>query len=164
MVEMTVFGLALDEESQMPLLILKDKEEKVVFPIWIGTMEAMAVSMVINKVRMPRPMTHDLFLNTVHALGAEPVAVEIVDIREGTFFAELVLKTGDGEKRIDARPSDSIALALRAEVPIRVHDAVLEQVRSRGGAQFQAVVEGDEARKWTEVLADYDPDDAKYKM
>ncbi|HKK33918.1 MAG TPA: bifunctional nuclease family protein [Desulfomicrobiaceae bacterium] len=164
MVEMTVFGLALDEESQMPLLILKDLGEKVVFPIWIGTMEAMAVSMVINNVRMPRPMTHDLFLNTIHELGAVPVAVEIVDIREGTFFAELVLKTESGEKRIDARPSDSVALALRADVPIRVHDAVLEQIQSRGETDYQAVVEGEEARKWAEVLADYDPDDAKYKM
>ena len=164
MVEMTVFGLALDEESQMPLLILKDLEEKVVFPIWIGTMEAMAVSMVINKVRMPRPMTHDLLLNTVRDLGAELTAVEITAIREGTFFAELVLKTESGEKRIDSRPSDSIALALRAEVPIRVHDEVLEQIRSRGENDYQAVLEGEDARKWTEVLADYDPDDAKYKM
>jgi len=164
MVEMSVFGLALDEESQMPLLILKDKEEKVVFPIWIGTMEAMAVSMVINKVRMPRPMTHDLFLNTIRDLEADLVAVEITAIREGTFFAELVLKTAAGEKRIDARPSDSIALALRAEVPIRVHDEVLEQIRARGETDYQAVLEGEDARKWTEVLADYDPDDAKYKM
>lgn len=164
MVEMTVFGLALDEESQMPLLILKDREEKVVFPIWIGTMEAMAVSMVLNKVRMPRPMTHDLFLNAIRDLGADLVAVEIVAIREGTFFAELVLQAESGEKRIDARPSDSIALALRAEVPIRVHDEVLEQIRSREESQYQPVLEGEEARKWTEILADYDPDDAKYKM
>jgi len=164
MVEMTVFGLALDEDSQMPILILKDTSEDVIFPIWIGAMEAMSISMALNKVAVPRPMTHDLILNILEKLATGLEAVEIVSIHEGTYYAELVLRSGETERRVDCRPSDSIALALRAEVPIRVARDVIALNKSLQKGVFQEVVTGEDSEKWTEILSKYSLDDIKYKM
>lgn len=164
MVEMTVFGLALDEDSQMPILILKDTTEDIIFPIWIGAMEAMSISMALNKVPVPRPMTHDLILNILEKLAARLEAVEIVSIHEGTYYAELVLRSESGERRVDCRPSDSIALALRAEVSIRVSKEVIALNKTLQKGVFQEVVKGEDSEKWTDILSKYSLDDIKYKM
>lgn len=164
MVEMMVFGLALDEDSQMPILILKDTSEDIIFPIWIGAMEAMSISMALNKVAVPRPMTHDLILNVLEKMSTRLEAVEIVSIHEGTYYAELVLRTESGEKRVDCRPSDSIALALRAEVPIRVAEDVITLNKSLQKGVFQEVIKGEDSDKWTDILSKYNLDDIKYKM
>jgi len=163
-VEMMVFGLALDEDSQMPILILKDTSEDIIFPIWIGAMEAMSISMALNKVAVPRPMTHDLILNVLEKMSTRLEAVEIVSIHEGTYYAELVLRTESGEKRVDCRPSDSIALALRAEVPIRVAEDVITLNKSLQKGVFQEVIKGEDSDKWTDILSKYNLDDIKYKM
>jgi bifunctional DNase/RNase len=159
-----VFGLALDEDSQMPILILKDTSEDIIFPIWIGAMEAMSISMALNKVAVPRPMTHDLILNVLEKMSTRLEAVEIVSIHEGTYYAELVLRTESGEKRVDCRPSDSIALALRAEVPIRVAEDVITLNKSLQKGVFQEVIKGEDSDKWTDILSKYNLDDIKYKM
>lgn len=164
MVEMTVFGLALDEDSQMPILILKDTSEDIIFPIWIGAMEAMSISMALNKVAVPRPMTHDLILNILEKLAVRLEAVEIVSIHEGTYYAELVLSSEKGERRVDCRPSDSIALALRAEVPIRVSKEVIALNKTLQKGVYQEVVKGEDSEKWTDILSRYSLDDIKYKM
>ncbi|MDD4732577.1 MAG: bifunctional nuclease family protein, partial [Desulfovibrio sp.] len=118
MVEMQVFGLAMDEHTQSPILVLKNEAQDRVLPIWIGAMEAMSISLAINKVAFPRPMTHDLLLSVIAGLDADVVRVEITDMEEGTYFAELVLDGQGGERRVDSRPSDAIALAVRAEAPV----------------------------------------------
>jgi len=159
-----VFGLALDEDSQMPILILKDTSEDIIFPIWIGAMEAMSISMALNKVAVPRPMTHDLILNILEKMSTRLEAVEIVSIHEGTYYAELVLRSEAGEKRVDCRPSDSIALALRAEVPIRVAEEVITLNKSLQKGVFQEVIKGEDSDKWTDILSKYSLDDIKYKM
>ncbi len=164
MVEMVVFGLALDEDSQMPILILKDTSEDIIFPIWIGAMEAMSISMALNKVAVPRPMTHDLVLTILEKMETRLVAVEIVSIHEGTYYAELVLRGESGERRVDCRPSDSIALALRAEVPIRVSEEVIALNKTLQKGAFQEVVTGEDSEKWTDILSKYSLDDLKYKM
>ncbi len=164
MVEMTVFGLALDEDSQMPILILKDTSEDIIFPIWIGAMEAMSISMALNKVAVPRPMTHDLVLTILEKMETRLVAVEIISIHEGTYYAELVLHGESGERRVDCRPSDSIALALRAEVPIRVSEEVIALNKTLQKGAFQEVVTGEDSEKWTDILSKYSLDDLKYKM
>ncbi len=164
MVDMMVFGLALDEDSQMPILILKDTSEDIIFPIWIGAMEAMSISMALNKVAVPRPMTHDLILNILDKMSTRLEAVEIVSIHEGTYYAELVLRSEAGEKRVDCRPSDSIALALRAEVPIRVSEEVITLNKTLQKGVFQEVVKGEDSEKWTDILSKYNLDDIKYKM
>jgi hypothetical protein len=161
---MIVFGLALDEDSQMPILILKDASEDIIFPIWIGAMEAMAISMALNKVAAPRPMTHDLILGILEKMGAKLDAVEIISIHEGTYYAELVLNSQTGSRRVDCRPSDSIALALRAEVPIRVSEEVIALNKTLQKGAFQEVVKGDDSEKWTDILSKYSLDDIKYKM
>lgn len=127
MVEMKVVGLSLDEATKAPILVLKRESSEEVLPIWIGAMEAMAISLALNNVDVPRPLTHDLLLSTLEVLRAELVGVDLVDLREGTYFAELVIIAGGRQARVDCRPSDAIALALRASVPILVREEVLQR-------------------------------------
>jgi bifunctional DNase/RNase len=163
MVEMHVFGLAVDEDSQVPVLILKDSEESRVLPIWIGAMEAMAISMALNDVSLPRPMTHDLLLNSIRDLGGEVRAVEVVSLVDGTYYAEIEVLRGEDIIRIDSRPSDAVALALRCEAAIRVAEAVLEEAGTDDKVSGKPVLRGDDAQQWNELLEQFDPED-KYKM
>ena len=164
MIEMKVFGLALDEESQVPVLILKDLEEKNALPIWIGAMEAMAISLALNDVVLPRPMTHDLLLNMIHKLDAQVVAIHVTELTEGTYYANIEVEVEGGIRRIDSRPSDAIALALRAKAPILVAEAVIEQVVNEPKETSVVAFANDDADKWTELLEKFDLNDAKYKM
>lgn len=162
MVEMKVAGLALDEKSQVPVLVLKDAQEMHTLPIWIGAMEAMAISLVLNEVTLPRPMTHDLLLNMVDGLGGNVHRVDITRIDAGTYYAEIIIHIGEEEHRIDSRPSDAVALALRADCSIHVAEQVLDSVEADvtlGKPEFDS----EEADKWTELLEDLE-DDTKYKM
>jgi len=164
MIEMKVFGLALDEESQVPVLILKDMAEKAVLPIWIGAMEAMAISLALNEVKLPRPMTHDLLLRLVEALDAQVVSVNVISLTEGTYYAEIELEVGGDTRRVDSRPSDAIALALRARAPILVAEPVLQQVAKESKDATVVAFASDDAEKWTEILEKFDLNDTKYKM
>ena len=164
MIEMKVFGLALDEESQVPVLILKDMEEKTVLPIWIGAMEAMAISLALNDVVLPRPMTHDLLLHMIQKLDAHVVAVNVTELTEGTYYADIEVEVEGGIRRIDSRPSDAIALALRAKSPILVAEAVIEQVANEAKDSSVAAFSSDDTDKWTELLEKFDLTDTKYKM
>uniref|UniRef100_I2Q0F3 BFN domain-containing protein n=1 Tax=Desulfovibrio sp. U5L TaxID=596152 RepID=I2Q0F3_9BACT len=164
MIEMKVFGLALDEESQVPVLILKDLQEKAVLPIWIGAMEAMAISLALNDVSLPRPMTHDLLLNMIHKLDAHVVAVHVTELTEGTYYADIEVEVEGGIRRIDSRPSDAIALALRAKAPILVSEPVLEQVTNESKDATVVAFSSDDTDKWTELLEKFDLTDTKYKM
>ncbi len=125
MVEMRVFGLTIDPQSKTPIVVLREASGDAVLPVWVGAMEAMAISLVLNNESLPRPLTHDLFLMTLKAFKAELRRVEINDLREGTYYAVLVLSGPDGRTRIDCRPSDAIALAMRAAAPILVEEEVL---------------------------------------
>ncbi|UZP68691.1 bifunctional nuclease family protein [Desulfovibrio mangrovi] len=126
MVVMQVAGLTLDEQTKAPILVLKSAQGNETLPIWIGAMEAMAISVVINAVSVPRPLTHDLMLSTIRKLGAKLIGIEIMDLRDGTYFAELDILASGVRHRVDCRPSDGIALALRAGVPILVRQSVLD--------------------------------------
>ena len=164
MVEMKIFGLVLDEKSQTPILVLKDPQGEIVLPIWIVAMEAMAISLALNQVSFPRPMTHDLLLNATRALGGAVQRIEVTSIEEGTFFAEIVVEQGGEVRRIDSRPSDAIALAVRAEAPVFVAEAVLEEAGTKAqDEQGQAVLKAEDAEKWTEELEKFSID-TKYKM
>lgn len=165
---MKIFGLAVDEKAQSPVIILKDEARDLALPIWVGPVEAMAISLAINAVDTPRPMTHDLLGRVVEALSASLAAVEVVSLREGTFYAELVLrrKTGDAEEtlRVDCRPSDAIALAARMGVPIFVAESVLDEAGTRTLESAKAEFPGTERDKWTDELENLSPDELKYKM
>jgi hypothetical protein len=163
-VEMKIFGLALDEKSQVPLLILKDKEEKQVLPIWIGAMEAMSISISLNKVDISRPLTHDLMLGTLETLGATLEKVVVVDLHQGTYYAEIYLQHDDQTFLIDSRPSDAIALAVRTGSPIFARKELLDQVAKQFAQDTEAVIKDEESEKWTEFLEKFDVENNKYKM
>jgi len=161
MIEMKVFGLALDEDTQAPVLILKDVGDSITLPIWIGAMEAMAISLTLNEVKLPRPMTHDLLLTSLGLLGGTVRAVSVTELKEGTFFAVISVDQGGKLIEIDSRPSDAVALALRAGASILVDPKVitaLAETKPKPGA----TAEGED--KWSDILESYNPDDTKYKM
>ncbi|MFO7801200.1 MAG: bifunctional nuclease family protein [Desulfovermiculus sp.] len=164
MVEMKIFGLALDEQSQVPLLILKDKEEKQVLPIWIGAMEAMAISISLNNVSISRPLTHDLMLQTITTLGGAVERVHIVDLREGTYYAEMHVVHGDQTFLMDSRPSDAIALAIRAQAPVFAAQSLLDRVAKQFDQDHEVVLKDEESEQWTDFLERYNIDDSKYPM
>lgn len=126
MVEMELNKIVIDEKRHDQLIVLKEKNGERVLPIVIGLMEASAIKLKISGFNPPRPLTHDLLHTTIQNLEAEIEKIIIDKIEENTFHAKIVLRSSTGEtKTIDARPSDSIALAVRAHAPIFVEDEVI---------------------------------------
>jgi uncharacterized protein len=130
LIEMKVSGLTIDPITNTPIVILKDLQESKAIPIWIGLFEASAIATELEKVVFPRPMTHDLFNECLKALNVSVNKIEILDIRNNTFFANIYLTREGCNYTIDARPSDAIALALRARAPIFVDENVIEKSRN----------------------------------
>ena len=125
MIEMNVAGIALDATTRVPIVLLKDSTERRALPIWIGQNEARAILSVLENQSCPRPMTHDLLGNCLTSLGVSLDRVIIHSLEDNTFFAVLTLKQGETTQRVDARPSDAIALALRPNAPIWVMEEVV---------------------------------------
>ncbi len=127
MTEMELFQIRMDDRRGEQLIILKEKEGNCrLLPIVIGVFEAESIRMKVKGMKTARPLTHDLLKGTIEQLGATVEKIVIDNLKEGTFFAKLVLRTVAGEEvQVDARPSDAIALALRANVPIFVKEEVL---------------------------------------
>ena len=160
-VEMKVRGLALDPVSNMPIIILRDEEEKRSLPIWVGIFEANAIALELEKISTPRPMTHDLIKNILESVEAKVEKIVVNDLRDNTFFALIHLRLGDEEITVDSRPSDAIALALRAGAPIFVDEDVVRRAKS----VEMAPKESDEQEKLKEWLENLKPEDfGKYKM
>jgi uncharacterized protein len=155
--EMRVSGIALDPFTNTPIVILKDLTGEKILPIWIGFMEASAIAMELEKTPRVRPLTHDLMKNLIEALKFSVTRVEVTDLRNDTFYAEIQLKRGGEEHIIDSRPSDAIAIALRTGSSIFVRDEVLEKSKK---------LEIDEEKeKLTDLLEKIPPGDfGKYKM
>jgi uncharacterized protein len=129
MVQVRVLGVALDAAQQHIVLLkplLDDPDAPRVLPIWIGAQEATSIVIAVAGEQAPRPLSHDLMITLLDNLHAQVVRVEVTRIEEGTFYAELTLSTPSGARVIDARPSDAIALAVRAEAPLFVADEVLD--------------------------------------
>lgn len=159
-IRMEIRGLMLDPTSNVPIVVLRDEDNQVFLPIWIGVFEANAIALRIENVEPPRPMTHDLLRSVLDQVGARVQKVVISDLQDNTFFALIHVDRSGEELRIDARPSDAIALALRAEVPIYVLRPVLEKAKAVDLAS-QATDE-EKLRKWLEEIS---PEDlGKYKM
>lgn len=127
---MEIKGLMLDPASNVPIVILRDTESDLFLPIWIGVFEANAIALRIEGVEPPRPMTHDLLLASLESLGAKIERVVISDLQNSTFYASIHLQRNGESLTIDSRPSDAIALALRAEAPIFVLREVLEKAKA----------------------------------
>ncbi len=126
MIEVKVAHLGLDRATNTPVVILQEKEGERVLPIWIGPAEASAIAMELAGVKFSRPLTHDLVKQIVVGLGADLQRVGISQVKENTYYAELHLHRDDHVIQIDARPSDSIAVALRLKAPIFTQEGLLE--------------------------------------
>jgi uncharacterized protein len=120
MVEVKVWSLAVDEKNQFPVVILQSLDGTKRLPIWIGPPEASAIAMEIAGRKFQRPLTHDLLMSILQGLGAKVRRVEITDLRENTFYAKIYLEAGGELIAIDARPSDSLAVALKSKARIFV--------------------------------------------
>jgi uncharacterized protein len=159
-IEMTVKTLMIDPATNLPIVILRDKDGSRVLPIWVGIAEANAIALQIENVATPRPMTHDLLRNVIQDLQADIQKVVVSDLRENTFYALIYLRVQGESVAIDARPSDAIALALRAKAPIFVEDHVIAEAKT---TDFPP--DKDNAERLQKWLEDLDPDDlGKYKM
>ena len=159
-IEMTIKGLMVDPITNMPIVILKDKEGDRVLPIWVGIFEANAIALQIENIATPRPMTHDLLRNIITDLDGQVDRVVVSDLKDNTFFAIIHLTVKGEAVVVDARPSDAIALALRTRAPILVEETVIDNAKTVDFTSERA--DSDRLQKWLESL---DPDDmGKYKM
>jgi bifunctional DNase/RNase len=160
LIQMTVRGIALDPITNMPIIILKDVDERKALPIWVGIFEANAIALELEKVTTPRPMTHDLLKSVLDGLGVTVRQVIVNDLKDNTFFAVIELNSNGAVINIDSRPSDAIALALRVNAPIFVAENVVAQAKS-----VEISEEKEETDKWKEWLENLKPEDVgKYRM
>jgi len=162
LVEAKIEGLALDMTTKSPVVILSPIGMEKVLPIWIGQAEAMGIAMVLSGVHSKRPMTHDLLKEILIALNAELARVEITELKEETFHARLLLKSNGKEFEIDARPSDSIALALRTNSKIFVSEELFK-IASQDRPDSQSLPTDPESLR--ERLKKINPEDfGKYSL
>ncbi len=146
--EVEVRGLMFDPSSNAPIIVLREPDSERFLPIWIGLFEAQAIALRIEGVDSPRPMTHDLLRMSVEELGAVVSRIVITDLRDNTFFAEIHLARNGEDLVIDSRPSDAIALALRAEAPVFVMPIVLDKARAEKLGDEQP--DEERLREWLE--------------
>ena len=158
-IEMSIKGLMVDPISNMPIVILRDKDGQKTLPIWVGMFEANAIALQIENISTPRPMTHDLLRNVIHDLKASVQKIVVCDLQDSTFYALIYLTLNGEVVAIDSRPSDAIALALRTRAPIFVEEAVIDNAKTVDVSADKA--DSDRLHKWLESL---DPDDLGYKM
>src|SRR5215216_3511552 len=125
--EMVIYGVSFDLVGKQPIVLLKTAEGNRFLPIWIGHPEAAAILMKLQGASTPRPMTHDLVTEILGQLDAQVVRITVTELRENTFFAEITVQQDGSEIQIDSRPSDAIALAIRADAPIFAADDVIEE-------------------------------------
>lgn len=155
--ELSVIGVRVELPTNQPIVLLREVDGDRYLPIWIGAVEATAIAYEQQGVKPARPLTHDLLRDLLQALSAPLKAVEIVELKDSIFYADLLI--GDSV-RVSARPSDAIALALRARAPIFVEDRVIDNAKTVDFAPEKG--DSERLQKWLENL---DPDSmGKYKM
>jgi len=159
-VEMKIRGLMMDPVTQLPIVILKDIASETLLPIWVGVYEANAIALEIEKVATPRPMTHDLIRNVLSGLDTFIHRVVVTELRADTFYAVIWLERNGKIISIDSRPSDALALALRADCPIFVDEEVLKTSKVANADSER--LNSEELKKFLEGLNDDDL--GKYKM
>jgi bifunctional DNase/RNase len=162
--EMKLSKLVMDPFTNTPIVILKDLEDKEALSIWIGLLEASAIVVEMEKIQLPRPMTHDLVASVLGSFEIEVSRVEITELKDNTYFALIHLVRDGKPFEIDARPSDAIAIALRTQSPIYVHETVIAQSKSMDGTAMQGDTESPEQTGWEDILENMSPEDFKYKM
>lgn len=158
-VEMKVKSLMMDPVTQTPIVILRDPSGKSILPIWVGLFEANAIALKLENVETPRPMTHDLLRAVLDSMQATVKRISITDLKDSTFYATVLLSCNGKEFKVDSRPSDAIALALRADAPIFVSQDVIKKASrpdsegiSTPALDDESRKESDELRRWLERL------------
>lgn len=160
LIEMKVSGLGLDKDSDSPVVLLKEADGERVLPIWIGHAEASAIAIALEGIKVERPLTHDLIRAVIEGLKAKVSRILINELKDNTFYAKIYLERGKSIINVDARPSDSIALALRVQVPIFVSQNVL----SSSGTSME-IDDETRAKALKKFLANLNPEDfGKYKI
>lgn len=155
-IEVKIRALMMDPNSGTPIIILKDVNGETMLPIWVGAYEANAIALEIEKIAPQRPMTHDLLRNLIIEMGASVNRVVVTELRDNTFFAVIEMSTNDGATlMLDSRPSDAIALALRADCPIFVDLEVIKASRNTVAGEQEAA-EGEETyeEEWPDVIGE----------
>lgn len=155
MIEMDVMGVRMEMPSNTPIVLLKEKSGDRYLPIWVGAVEATAIAYAQQGVVPPRPLTHDLMRDLLEALGATVEQVRITGLEDGVYYAVIAF---EGGLEVQARPSDAIALALRAEVPIVGAEAVLDEAGVEIPDEDEEVEE-DQVEKFREFLDQVTPED-----
>ena len=159
-IEMTIKTLMFDPVTNLPIIILRDKDGQHMVPIWMGMFEANAIAIQIENVASPRPMTHDLLKNVIEDLNADIKKIVVHDLKGNTFYALLYLEVNGETVAVDARPSDAIALALRAKAPIFIDKKVIENAK-----KVDLVPDKNDTEQLQQYLANLTPEEfGKYKM
>jgi uncharacterized protein len=156
-IEVKIRGLMMDPNSGTPIVILKDVNSETLLPIWVGAYEANAIALEIEKIATQRPMTHDLLRNLIVEMGARVERVVVTELRDNTFFAVIEMRSNSGDfMMLDSRPSDAIALALRADCPIYVNEEVIQASHSLTGEQAEESGEtgSGEDDEWPDVIGE----------
>jgi len=131
-VKMIIHAITLDPDSNSPILILKEEHGDRTLPIWIGLLEATAIATEMEKLQFARPMTHDLAINLLKAAGVNLIRIDVTELKDNTYYAEITIESGGNITKVDSRPSDAINLAVRANKPIFVKKEVIEKAKSNG--------------------------------
>ena len=156
MIEMKVMGIALDTRTGSPIIVLNDIDNRRALPIWIGSAEASSIIRKIENIPSTRPLTHDLFINFAHLMNSKISKVEINDVDEQTYFSSIFIVDKNGnEVEVDARPSDAIAIAIRANVPIYVSASVMAD----GAITTDSQKDEEEATEFKNFIKDIKPSD-----
>ncbi len=159
-IEMTIKSLMFDPVTNLPIIILREKDGHHLLPIWMGVFEANAIAQQIENVTNPRPTTHDLLKNVIEDLNADIKKIVVHDLKDNTFYALLYLEVNGETVAIDARPSDAIALALRASAPIFIDKKVIEDAK-----KVDLVPDKNDSEQLQQWLANLPPEEfGKYKM
>ena len=158
--EMVIYGVSFDLGSKQPIVLLKTADGNRFLPIWIGHPEAAAILMKLQGASTPRPMTHDLVTDMLEQLDAQVIRITVTELKESTFYASITVQQNGSEVEIDSRPSDAIALAVRAEAPIFAADRVIEEsaIEFEGEDVDQEQLEA-EVQKFKSFLEDVTPED-----
>ena len=157
MLEMKVMGIAIDTRTGAPIVVLHDLDNRKALPIWIGSAEASAIIRKIENISVTRPLSHDLIIDIIEKTGYEIDRVEINDVENDTYFADICLKdkNRENEIRIDSRPSDAIAVAIRADVPILIGTSVMAE----GAISVNSQKEEEEAQEFKSFIQNIKPSD-----
>jgi len=158
LIEMTLEGVRIEFPSQRPIILLREHNGNRYLPIWVGAFEASAIALELSNIKTPRPMTHDLIISILKNLDVSVDAIEVCDLRDNTFYAYLNLKYLKNKIiKVDSRPSDAIAIAVREKCKILTAEHVLNQA----GLQIQTIE--DEVKKFRNFLDNVSPEDFDQK-